>query len=67
MGMPAPIRRKTCKWVASLKELDAMLADLTGVEMLAVDVEHHHMHSYLGFVCLLQLSAGRSLLASSCT
>lgn len=57
--MPAPIQRKACKWVASPRDLQGMLADLTGADMLAVDVEHHHMHSYLGFVCLLQLSAGK--------
>lgn len=36
-----------------------MIHDLKSVEMLAVDVEHHHKHSYLGFVCLLQLYAGK--------
>ena len=56
--MPAPMEDSPCNWVATLPDLQAMVHSLAGVEMLAVDVEHHHLHSYLGFVCLLQLSTG---------
>lgn len=38
-----------------------MLREVSAAEMLAVDVEHHHRHSYLGFVCLLQLNAGKTV------
>lgn len=58
--MPPPIEVCPCQWVASLPELQSMIQRLEAVEMLAVDVEHHHLHSYLGFVCLLQLSTGKS-------
>lgn len=59
MEMPASIVQSTCKWIASLSDLQAMVQNLQSIEMLAVDVEHHHLHSYLGFVCLLQLSTGK--------
>ena len=57
--MPAPIEAAACHWVASLPDLWSMIHSLESVKMLAVDVEHHHLHSYLGFVCLLQLSTGK--------
>ena len=57
--MPASIVQSTCKWIASVSDLQALVQSLQSVEMLAVDVEHHHLHSYLGFVCLLQLSTGK--------
>ena len=59
MAMPAPIEAAACHWVASLPDLLSMINSLESVKMLAVDVEHHHLHSYLGFVCLLQLSTGK--------
>lgn len=57
--MPASIVQSTCKWIASVSDLQALVQSLQSIEMLAVDVEHHHLHSYLGFVCLLQLSTGK--------
>ncbi len=57
--MPASIVQSSCKWIASLSDLQALVQSLQSIEMLAVDVEHHHLHSYLGFVCLLQLSTGK--------
>ena len=62
MDMPAPVQQSKGKWVGSLSDLQEMVQKLEGVEMLAVDVEHHHQHSYLGFVCLVQLSTGKNLL-----
>ena len=59
--MPAPLQRHNCRWVANVEDLQAMIRDLQSADMLAVDVEHHHKHSYLGFVCLLQLYAGKFL------
>ena len=60
--MPVPIEAAPCRWVASLPDLQSMIHSLGSVEMLAVDVEHHHLHSYLGFVCLLQLSTGKTVI-----
>ncbi len=57
--MPASIVQSTCKWIAGVSDLQALVQSLQSIEMLAVDVEHHHLHSYLGFVCLLQLSTGK--------
>lgn len=33
-----------------------MLQDLKGATEIAVDVEHHDMHTYVGIVSLLQIS-----------
>lgn len=41
--------------VALLREVARKMADVAAV---AVDVEHNHTRSYLGTVCLLQLSDG---------
>ncbi len=57
--MPSSIVQSTCKWISSVSDLQALVQSLQSIEMLAVDVEHHHLHSYLGFVCLLQLSTGK--------
>ncbi len=61
MDMPASIVQSSCKWIATVPELQALVQSLQSIEMLAVDVEHHHLHSYLGFVCLLQLSTGKCI------
>jgi len=34
-----------------------MIADLKQVQEIAVDLEHHSTESYLGFVCLMQISS----------
>lgn len=46
------------EWVATPVHLEAVAAELEGESALAVDVEHHSQHSYLGFTCLVQLSTG---------
>ena len=56
--MPASVEHCIPSWVASLTDLQDMIQSLEGCQLLAVDVEHHHLHSYLGFVCLVQLSTG---------
>ena len=56
--MPAPTEQCKGKWIASLTDFQDMIQSFEGTGMLAVDVEHHHLHSYLGFVCLVQLSTG---------
>lgn len=34
----------------------AMLQDLRQAKEIAVDLEHHDVHSYVGLVCLMQIS-----------
>lgn len=58
VDMPASLEQSQCRWIGRVADLQAMVHSLQGIDMLAVDVEHHHVHSYLGFVCLLQLSTG---------
>jgi exosome complex exonuclease RRP6 len=33
-----------------------MLKDLSQNDEIAVDLEHHHLESYIGIVCLMQIS-----------
>ena len=33
-----------------------MLAELRSAKEIAVDLEHHDTHSYIGLVCLMQIS-----------
>ncbi|WFD43802.1 exosome nuclease subunit [Malassezia psittaci] len=51
---------KTCpfQWVSTKDQLEAMQAHLAQdrVKEIAVDLEHHNKHSYLGIVCLMQIS-----------
>ncbi len=59
---PPKLQESTFQYVASADELASMLDDLEEqlktAPCLAMDLEHHHKHSYLGFTCLLQLSTG---------
>ncbi|WFC99812.1 exosome nuclease subunit [Malassezia yamatoensis] len=45
-------------WVSTKDQLEAMQAHLAEdrVKEIAVDLEHHNKHSYLGIVCLMQIS-----------
>lgn len=45
-------------WVHTATELEALHAHLAEdrVTEIAVDLEHHNKHSYLGIVCLMQIS-----------
>lgn len=42
--------------VESLEALQRMAEELDGVKEIAVDLEHHHVRSFLGLTCLLQVS-----------
>lgn len=62
---PLDVRRPTAStdrcpfaWVRTAAELDALKAHLAEdrVKEIAVDLEHHNKHSYLGIVCLMQVS-----------
>ena len=48
----------TFKWVGTAAELDELLAHLREdrVKEIAVDLEHNNKRSYLGIVCLMQIS-----------
>ncbi len=42
--------------VSSEASLDAMIEDIGSLREMALDVEHHDIHSYRGFTCLIQIS-----------
>lgn len=48
----------TFKWVSTASEVDELLAHLREdrVKEIAVDLEHNNKRSYLGIVCLMQIS-----------
>lgn len=64
INKPPTLQETPLHLVSSPLELSAALEDmqeqLAVQPCLAMDVEHHHKHSYLGFTCLLQLSTGES-------
>jgi hypothetical protein len=64
--MPPPLTQTPCVWVHTPKQLQQMLQELQGVACIALDTEHNSQRSYLGMLCLLQLSTGmdRNLLCS---
>ena len=43
------------QWVDTEEALDDMCAHIATVTEVAVDLEHHSFHSFLGFVCLMQV------------
>lgn len=43
-------------WVDTEDGLDAVISDLSQQQAIAVDLEHHSMHSYHGVTCLMQIS-----------
>lgn len=54
-AQPGPV---SITWVDTAAGLRAAAAAVVGAPAVAVDVEHNHTRSYLGTVCLLQLSDG---------
>ncbi|KAI4117937.1 MAG: hypothetical protein LQ345_001929, partial [Seirophora villosa] len=51
-----PFEATSATWVDTPEGVQAMLRDLKEATEIAVDVEHHDMHSYVGLVSLLQIS-----------
>lgn len=49
-------REEGLAFVDSEEAFEQMLAELEGARAVAVDLEHHSEHSYVGVTCLLQLS-----------
>lgn len=54
----APPSDTPCLWVDTPRKLQQMLRELQGVCCIALDTEHNSQRSYLGVLCLLQLSTG---------
>jgi hypothetical protein len=44
------------QWVGGVEAFRGMVQVLSGEKEIAVDLEHHSEHSYVGLTCLLQIS-----------
>ncbi|KAK9457713.1 ribonuclease H-like domain-containing protein [Dipodascopsis uninucleata] len=53
---PPPLESSTAKWIETKEDFSSMLSDLRDSSEIAVDLEHHDHRSYIGFVCLMQIS-----------
>ena len=51
-----PFESTKATFVDSLEAVENMLVELRGVTEIAVDLEHHDTHSYIGLVSLMQIS-----------
>ena len=58
VARPADAKLADLVWVEDLESLRALADTLEQQTTFALDLEHHSEHSYLGFTCLLQISAG---------
>jgi len=51
-----PLKSTKAIYIASEASLAEMLNDLKQAKEIAIDLEHHSDRSYIGFVCLMQIS-----------
>ena len=51
-----PFESTKAIFVDTWEGVTAMLTELRSAEEIAVDLEHHDTHSYIGLVCLMQIS-----------
>ncbi|KAK6543172.1 exosome nuclease subunit [Orbilia ellipsospora] len=51
-----PFQSTSAIWVDSSETLNGMLQQLVKAEEIAVDLEHHDYRTYIGLVCLMQIS-----------
>ena len=51
-----PFESTTAIFVDTHEALEAMLVELRKAKEIAVDLEHHDIHSYVGLVSLMQIS-----------
>ncbi|KAG8529173.1 uncharacterized protein KY384_005808 [Bacidia gigantensis] len=51
-----PFTTTHATFVDTLEAVDVMLEELKGASEIAIDLEHHDEHSYIGIVCLMQIS-----------
>ncbi|BES99844.1 PMC2NT (NUC016) domain [Nesidiocoris tenuis] len=54
--VPSPVEETPLVNVDTEEQLDALLEDLKKQKMFAVDLEAHSYRTYMGFVCLMQIS-----------
>lgn len=54
--MYLPFDETEAIYVDDVDSLREMLEDLKEAKEIAVDLEHHDSRSYIGFVCLMQIS-----------
>ena len=47
-----------CCYVKTSEALEEAAEQLAKAEVIGVDIEHNHLRSYRGIVCLIQLNAG---------
>ncbi|KAJ1968190.1 exosome nuclease subunit [Dispira parvispora] len=52
----SPLESTSAQWVSTEAQLDTLVDKLTQVTEVAVDLEHHNLRSFQGFVCLMQIS-----------
>lgn len=49
-------QKTSATWVDTIEVLQDMLKELKSAKEIAVDLEHHDNRSYIGIVCLMQIS-----------
>uniref|UniRef100_A0A0A9XS26 Exosome component 10 n=1 Tax=Lygus hesperus TaxID=30085 RepID=A0A0A9XS26_LYGHE len=54
--MPKDVHNTPFVFVKTEEQLDSLLEELKKETMFSVDLEYHSFRSYLGFVCLMQIS-----------
>ncbi|MCJ1382213.1 Exosome component 10 [Xylographa soralifera] len=52
----SPLESTTATFVDTVEGVEAMLAELRNAKEIAIDLEHHDTHSYVGLVSLMQIS-----------
>ncbi|XP_023937785.1 exosome component 10 [Bicyclus anynana] len=57
--LPLPLESTSLTFVDNVAQLHELLAHLHTVDELAIDLEHHHTRSFLGFTCLIQITTDR--------
>lgn len=53
---PASLAETPYSWISTPDGLQNMLTKLRAASEIAVDLEHHSYRTYLGFLCLMQIS-----------
>lgn len=53
---PPPYETSTATFVDTPEAAAEMLKELRETKEIAIDLEHHDTHSYIGMVCLMQIS-----------
>ncbi|KAK0428290.1 hypothetical protein QR680_010714 [Steinernema hermaphroditum] len=56
LGDLKPLTKETLKFVKTKEDLEELRDVLNSVAEFAVDIEHHHLRTFRGIVCLIQIS-----------